>query len=159
MPWSQSMYWWQQVKSQKPAPSPQTSTILQGNQILLYSLDTDHLQFTITPKDRFRYQLMMIQLTWYIQAKNKKIWLKQITLRRFYIKQCNQLKQTSLNSHPEPLPRPSKNLWGKKNCMSCLNTTDIKFSNHTQGQLSVSMNDDFINANKKVNHQWHKYNN
>ena len=45
LPWSQSMYCWQQVKSQKPAPLPRPSTILKGKQIHMSGLDMTHWKF------------------------------------------------------------------------------------------------------------------
>ena len=56
LPWSQSMYWWRQVKSQKPGPSPKPSTNLQGGQICMSGLDMAHWKFDNKPEKWFQYQ-------------------------------------------------------------------------------------------------------
>ena len=59
-PWSQSMYWWQKVKSQKLAPSPRPSTNMWGDKIRLSGLDKPHWKFSNTPKEKFHYQWTLI---------------------------------------------------------------------------------------------------
>ena len=59
--WRQSMYWWQQVKYQKLAHSTRPSKSLRGKKILISVLNNIHLQFTITPGDKFKDQWTMIQ--------------------------------------------------------------------------------------------------
>ena len=63
------------------------------------------------------------------KSKINKIRLEQRTWWLFYIKQSNQLKQTSLNTQPPPSSWPSTNLWGKKIRISGLDTAYRKFSN------------------------------
>ena len=59
---------------------------------------------------------------------------------KFYIKQSNKLKQTSLNTQPEPFPRPYTNLRGKKICMSSLYTAHRKFANTYKGNFQDQWN-------------------
>ena len=46
----------------QPELPPQPSTSLQGNQIRMYDLDTDHRQFSITHEDKFQDQWTLIRL-------------------------------------------------------------------------------------------------
>ena len=52
--WSQSINWWQQVKPKKPSLSTPPSTNIQRKQIIIYSLNTAHKQFSNTPGKIFR---------------------------------------------------------------------------------------------------------
>ena len=47
--------------SDQPSPLIQPSTNLRGKKIHMYGLDTPHLQFSNTPKDKFQYQLTLIR--------------------------------------------------------------------------------------------------
>ena len=44
----------------QPGPFPEPSTILRGNQICMSDLYMDHRKFAITPKDRYKYQVVLI---------------------------------------------------------------------------------------------------
>ena len=52
----------QTILNTQPAPFPWCSTNLQGNQICMSSLYTDHRKFANTPKFKFQYQWMLIRL-------------------------------------------------------------------------------------------------
>ena len=54
--------------------------------------------------------------------------LERITWKRFYIKQSNQFKQTSLNTQPAPFLWPSTNLRRNRIHMSSLDTCHRQFS-------------------------------
>ena len=42
--------------AKQPEPLQQLCTNMRGNKICMYSLDTSHRQFEITPEDKFQYQ-------------------------------------------------------------------------------------------------------
>ena len=58
----------------QPGPLTRPSTNLRRNQTCMSSLDTDHIQFSNTPEDKFQDQNMMIRLMWKKRSTiNKKI--------------------------------------------------------------------------------------
>ena len=63
------------------------------------------------------------------KSKTNKIRLQRIIWRRFYIKQRNLLKPTSLKTQPSPRLQPSTNLRGKQIRMSRLDMSHINISN------------------------------
>ena len=78
------------MQSQKPEPSPQPSTSLQGEQTGMSGLDMVHWKFAITPKDKFQDQWRMIQQLWYAQVNNQqtKAWTKSL---KYILDQSMQL--------------------------------------------------------------------
>ena len=123
------MYWWRQVKSQKPHPRHDLPQNLEGRKSVC--------PVWIGPTDNFLTHLRKIfrvnerwSNKWdtHKSTINKRS-LERITWRIFYIKQSNQLKRTSLNTQPAPSPQNSTNLRGKQIRMSGLDTSHIQFSN------------------------------
>ena len=55
------------------------------------------------------------------------------------LKEVNQLMTKSAITQPAPLPRPSKNLHGKKICMSDLDTAHIQFDNIPKGKFQYQL--------------------
>ena len=84
--------------------------------------------------------------------------IEWITWRIFYTNKINQLKQTSLNTLPEPFPQPSTNLQRKKICMSSLDTThkhffnapEVKFQDQQTLIWSILTNRSPINETKLI---------
>ena len=122
------MYLWQQLKPQKPAPSPRPSKNLQWKQICMSGLDTSYWKFSTHPKTSFRINERLPDKYHTHKSTIKKIRLGERSWRIFYIKQSNQLKQTCLKIQPASSPRPSTNLKGKQTRLSGLDTAHIKFA-------------------------------
>ena len=93
------MRWWQQVKSQKSAPSPQSSTNLQEKQIRMSGLDTAQSQFSNTTKEKFQDKWTQTQWIWYTQVNNQqnKAWTDSL---RDILDQEKQLIETKKIEHP-----------------------------------------------------------
>ena len=99
------------------------------------NLHATHWQIYNTPEESFR-----INERWYNKYDTHKSIINkrridQRTWRRFYIKQINQLMQTSLNTKMAPSPRPSTNLQGNQIHMYGLDTAHRKVSNRHEDKF------------------------
>ena len=128
------MYLWQQVKSQKLAPSPQASTNLQGKKICMSGLDTAHWQFFNTPKENFFWSNKYDTHNSIIN----KIRLEQRTWRRFYINKSNQLNQKFWTPNRHPHHDRSQTCGGSKSvCPVWIWPTD-NFLTHTRTSFKIN---------------------
>ena len=64
-----------------------------------------------------------------------------------------------MNTEPETSPRPSKNLLGKKICLSGLDNTHRQFANTLEETFQDKFHAYLINVNKHVNNRQRKYDN
>ena len=102
------------MKSQKLTPSPRPSTNLRGEKICMSGCIRPTRKFLTHPRTSFSINELWPNKYDIKKSTINKRRLERITWRKFYIKQSNPLKRTSLNTQPAPLPQPSTNRWGKK---------------------------------------------
>ena len=149
------MYWWRQVKNKNRHPATAFKRPAgEANRYVWFEYGLlkifNHTQGNFSGS----MNANPINVIHKIQQSTKER-LQQRTWRRFWINQRNQLKQTSMNNQPVPLPQPSTNLPGG-NPYVRFGYSPQKIFNHTLGQVSGSMNSDPINVNKHVNNQLRK---
>ena len=82
-------------------PLPQPSTNMRSKQSCMSGSDTTYIQFSNTPKDKFWYQLALIQKMQYTPSNNKKVLNEEIEVDFISSKEIDLCKQVlTLNRHP-----------------------------------------------------------
>ena len=128
--WSQSIYWWQQVKLHNHNPIHDLPQTYRGSK--------DVYPIWIWTTDKFLTHLSTsLNINKFLSSKfNKhkstinKRRPEQITWRIFYINKMNQLMRTIMNTQPAPSPIPSTNLQGKQIRISNFDTSHTQFVTH-----------------------------